>query len=401
MITIFDKTNCCGCGACSNICPKSCITMQADEEGFLYPKINKKTCINCGLCEKTCPILNKPKTYQILQCYAAKHKNSKIKLKSSSGGIFTALAENILKEGGVVFGAAFDKDWNVRHTFCKNLNDLDKLRRSKYVQSDIGLTYRQTKDFLDKECKVLFTGTPCQIAALRNFLGKEYENLLTAELFCHGVPSPTVWQKFLEENTQKNRIKAIDFRHKRFGWNASFLNITYKNGVCLPKLPFYLKFLEKAAKGLLIRKMYKLSFCISNLYERPACHECYFKGTDRLADFTLGDLWGKWPEIITKEDKKLGISALLVNTPKGQKYWEKIAPSISFTELEIDKVIYFNPALNKPTVAHNKREDFFRRYKTENFNKLTKELLNIKPFPVQLVQAAIKKITRKFKKRNK
>ena len=219
MITIFDKTNCCGCGACSNICPKSCITMQADEEGFLYPKINKKTCINCGLCEKICPILNKPKTYQILQCYAAKHKNSKIKLKSSSGGIFTALAENILKEGGVVFGAAFDKDWNVRHTFCKNLNDLDKLRRSKYVQSDIGLTYRQTKDFLDKECKVLFTGTPCQIAALRNFLGKEYENLLTAELFCHGVPSPTVWQKFLEENTQKNRIKAIDFRHKRLGWN--------------------------------------------------------------------------------------------------------------------------------------------------------------------------------------
>ena len=346
--------------------------MQADEEGFLYPFVDKDACINCGACEKVCPILHKPSTFSVLSSYAAKNVDKEIKLKSSSGGIFTALAEVILKEKGVVFGAAFNKDWSVGHTYAENLQDLDGLRRSKYVQSDIGKTYKQAQDFLEKGRHVLFTGTPCQIAGLRNYLGKDYEKLVTAEVFCHGVPSPAVWQKFLSENIQKEQIHAIDFRCKRFGWDASFLNVIYKNGRVLPKLPFYLKPLENWCRAVLLRRLYKFSFYIVNLYERPSCHSCHFKGLDRTADFTMGDFWGvqlTYPEYYDNQ----GLSVLLVNTSKAQQFLQKC--NLQKTAVEIQKVISYNPYLLASVEPHPKRAEFFRRYQTENFNKLVRELL--------------------------
>ncbi len=367
MISIIDKTNCCGCGACVNSCPKSCIRMQADEEGFLYPQVDKSRCVNCGLCEKVCPVLHKPSTFPVLETYGAKHIQNEVKLKSSSGGVFSALAEGVLQAGGAVFGAAFDRTWNVVHTYVENLEDLDRLRRSKYVQSDMGNTYRQAKAFLEQGRNVLFTGTPCQIAGLRNFLGKGYDNLLTAEVFCHGVPSTAVWQKFLAENTQKEKIAAIDFRCKRFGWDASFLNIVYKDGSCLPKLPFYLRPWQNWRNGLLLRGMYKLCFGISNLYERPSCHACKFKGLNKLADFTLGDWWGVQKMCPDQYDNK-GISVLLVNTPKAQKLFTKLP--LQHQVIDVQQVATYNPYLLTSVKPHPKRAEFFARYQTKNFNKL-------------------------------
>lgn len=393
MIAITDKTNCCGCQACVNICPKKCITMRADEEGFLYPDVDKSACVKCGLCEKVCPILNKPQTFPVLNTYAAKHKNAEVKLKSSSGGMFTALAEVILKAGGVVFGAAFGKEWNVVHAYAENLQDLDKLRRSKYVQSSIGNTYLQAKVFLEQGRQVLFTGTPCQIAGLRNFLRKEYANLLTAELFCHGVPSPAVWQQFLKENTQQEKISAIDFRDKQFGWDASFLKISYRDGTDLPKLPFYLKPLKNLKNGFLLRNVYKLSFAISNLYERPSCHVCRFKGLNKMADFAMGDLWGVQKTYPAQYDKQ-GISVLLVNTVKGQRLLNKCA--LCKTEIDIEKLVENNPYLVSSVKPHPKRAEFFARYKRENFNKLVRELLNVKCIFIRIVWAMPARIWNKY-----
>jgi len=377
MIILTDKQNCCGCGTCVNICPRGCISMQADEEGFLYPFVDKDACINCGACEKVCPILHKPSTFSVLSSYAAKNIDKEIKLKSSSGGIFTALAEVILKEKGVVFGAAFNKDWSVGHTYAENLQDLDGLRRSKYVQSDIGKTYKQAQDFLEKGRHVLFTGTPCQIAGLRNYLGKDYEKLVTAEVFCHGVPSPAVWQKFLHENLDISAIKAINFREKRIGWNNSYLSFLTSNGrnayeknkMLLERLPF------KLPVTTIYRNTFLNAF-LKELINRPSCHFCHFKGLhERLSDFTLGDLWGEWPELIAEEDEKYGISALFVNTYKGQKYFERIRTVLLSYSVEKKKVARFNPTIDNSTRPHPKRAEFFRRYQTENFNKLVRELL--------------------------
>lgn len=393
MINITDTTQCCGCQACVNSCPKNCISMQADNEGFLYPHVDKTACVSCGLCEKVCPILHKPQTSAVLATYAAKHTSADVKCKSSSGGIFTALAEVILKEGGAVFGAAFDKAWNIVHAYVEKPEDLDKLRRSKYVQSDIGKTYQQAKTFLEQGRNVLFTGTPCQIAGLRNYLGKEYENLLTAELFCHGVPSPAVWQKFLAENTQKDKIASIDFRDKYFGWDASFLRINYKDGKYLPRLPFYLKPLGKWNRGLLLRTFYKLTFYISNLYERPSCHQCAFKGFEKMADFTMGDLWGVQTTYPAQYDKQ-GVSVLLVNTSKAQDLFTKL--DLQTTLIDVQKVTQYNPYLLTSVKPHPKRAEFFARYQTENFNKLARELLPIRPWYVELPAAVCYKIYRKF-----
>ena len=390
MITLTDKTACCGCRACANSCPKGCIEMRTDEEGFLYPHADPAACVNCGLCEKVCPVLHKPAAYPVRAAYAAKHSAASVQAKSSSGGLFSALADAVLQQGGAVFGAAFDRQWGVAHICVETPAELDRLRRSKYVQSDTGTTFRQAKQLLQQGRTVLFTGTPCQIAGLRNYLGGEYENLLTAELFCHGVPSPAVWQKFLAQNTQKENISAIDFRCKRFGWDASFLNITYKDGSCLPRVPTLLRPVLYAKKGRLFRRFCRLSFGISSLYERPSCHACRFKGLEKMADFTLGDLWGArrtWP---SQYDKR-GVSALLVNTRKAQEFLQRCA--VNKQAVDVQAVAAHNPYLLVSTRPHPNRAEFFARYQTEDFNKLVKKLAPERPLSARLV-AAVRKICR-------
>ena len=207
MIHIVDKHNCCGCSACLNVCPKACITMLADEEGFLYPKVDKTICIDCGLCEKVCPFMANLDAKRPIRSYAAINPNEQERYNSSSGGIFTMLMRETLNRGGVVFGAAFDKKWNVHHIAIESIEEMPLLQGSKYVQSYVGDCYRDAKDFLREGRDVLFSGTSCQIAGLRQYLRKDYENLTTVDVICHGVPSPRVWSAYLSSLPQSDRIR--------------------------------------------------------------------------------------------------------------------------------------------------------------------------------------------------
>ena len=206
-------------------CPNACIIMLEDEQGFLYPKVDTAKCIDCGLCEKVCPVLNHGEPRQPLVCYAAIHHDEKIRLASSSGGVFTALAEYVITNSGVVFGARFNEKWEVVHDYTETIEGLAAFRGSKYVQSTIGDNYRLAEQFLKDGRQVLFTGTPCQIAGLNNYLRKEYENLLSVEVACHGVPSPLVWREYIKD---KNPT-SINFRDKRNGWKEFGLNINTRN----------------------------------------------------------------------------------------------------------------------------------------------------------------------------
>lgn len=239
MIEILRKEDCVGCNACVQRCPKSCISMHEDEQGFLYPVVNADLCINCHLCEKVCPVINQAEPRKPLQTYAAKNRDSEVKRNSSSGGIFYALAEMIISEGGVVFGAKFNDDWEVVHAYAETLEGIKAFQGSKYVQSGIGETFTQAEQFLKAGRRVMFTGTPCQIAGLKHFLRKDYgSQLLTVDVVCHGVPSPLVWREYLKyitrpkgasagkntdfESTLKDieirDISRISFRDKRISW---------------------------------------------------------------------------------------------------------------------------------------------------------------------------------------
>lgn len=199
MISIKDKKACCGCGACVQRCPKQCITLHEDSEGFLYPVADASVCINCGLCEKVCPVINQHTAHEPLQTFAAKNPNEAVRAASSSGGVFTMLAESVIKSGGVVFGAAFDQQWKVVHTCATTIEGLQKFRGSKYLQSQTNNTFREAETYLRQGRQVLYSGTPCQVAGLKKYLRKDYDNLLTLDFICHGVPSPGVFRTYLRD----------------------------------------------------------------------------------------------------------------------------------------------------------------------------------------------------------
>ena len=327
MIQITDKSHCCGCTACLSICPKQCIAMREDEEGFLYPVVDDPLCIDCGLCEKVCPVLHTDKEREPLEVYAAQNKNEQIRQASSSGGIFTLLAEKVTDEGGVVFGAKFDTDWNVVHDYAETKQGLAAFRGSKYVQSRVGDCYKQVKSFLKAGRKVMFTGTSCQIAGLKHYLGTEYDNLLTVDVVCHGVPSPKVWRLYLDgllarqgdgKNSvlshpakKRKRIGSIEFRSKSNGWKKYSFALTLsvsdghgvKNTVLLSSLfnenPFMDAFL-------------------SNLSLRPSCYACPVKAGKSGSDITIADFWGI-EQLLPDFDDDKGTSLVLAFSEKGQQ----------------------------------------------------------------------------------
>lgn len=231
MIEIRNKRDCCGCNACVQKCPQQCIGQSEDAEGFIYPQVDKARCVGCGLCEKVCPVINQNPKSKPLKVMAGRNGNEEIRMVSSSGGAFTLLAGEIIGRGGVVFGARFDENWNVVHSYTECTDGLAAFRGSKYVQSRIGETFSQAEKFLKQGREVLFTGTPCQIAGLRRFLGKEYDNLLSMDIVCHGVPSPGVWKEYLKQTTQNlspiGRIVGINFRDKRTGWKEYSFSLPY------------------------------------------------------------------------------------------------------------------------------------------------------------------------------
>lgn len=366
MIDIKDKKLCCGCNACVQRCPKQCIAVQEDEEGFLYPIVDLSICIDCGLCEKVCPVINQESERNPIEVFAAVNKDDSVRMQSSSGGIFTALAEKIIQEKGVVFGARFDEKWEVMHDYTETIEGLKAFRGSKYVQSRIGDTFSQAEFFLKTGRKVMFTGTPCQIAGLRLFLRKEYENLLAVDIICHGVPSPMVWRKYLGEKIQQGGlecIQSISFRNKNTGWKNYSFQIEYDKN--------HLKssFSEYASQNIFMKGF------LADLYLRPSCYACPSKKLKSGSDITLGDFWGI-QHIKPELDDDKGISCILVNTNKGLLYFKLL--SLMRIESTFRDVLNGNISITESVkVDENKRDKFFSLYASLGFEATLHPLLRI------------------------
>lgn len=346
MIKITDKQNCCGCSACGQRCPKQCITMEEDNEGFLYPKVNTSLCIDCHLCEKVCPVINQNEIRKPLNVYAAINPEEELRQHSSSGGIFTMLAEHIIDEDGVVFGAVWDNNWNVKHSYTESKIDLQQFRSSKYLQSIIGNSYQQAELFLKAGRKVMFTGTPCQIAGLLHFLRKPYINLLTVDVICHSVPSPGVWQQYLSEKMhslkwKKQDISQISFRNKQTGWKSYSFVIERKNSDSYSELGSRNPFMQ----GF-----------IADLYTRPSCIACPAKQLKSGSDITLGDFWGI-NTLKSELDDDKGVSAVTVNTLKGKE--ALLAVDANLYDMSYEELIKRNPSMVRSASMQKKRNKFF------------------------------------------
>lgn len=354
MIHIEDKKQCCGCNACVQRCPKQCIMIQEDEEGFLYPIVDKKACIDCGLCENVCPVLNQGEERKPLEVYAAFNKNEEIRMQSSSGGIFTALAEQIIHEGGVVFGARFNEDWKIIHDYTETVEGLSVFRGSKYVQSLIGNTFNQAEQFLNQGRKVLFSGTPCQIDGLKLYLRKEYENLLTVDIVCHGVPSPGIWQKYLNEfcievDQKVTNILFLNFRDKRTGWKGYSFTVDFQNGQKVSYLH---------DKNLWMRGF------LADLYLRPSCYACPSKNLKSRSDITIGDYWGI-QNVRPEMDDDKGTCCIIVSTKKGIFYLSRINIYKQFSSYQ--EAYQGNPALIRSVSFSDKRSRFYNQYYNNSF----------------------------------
>lgn len=374
MIQITDKHNCCGCSACATACPKACITMQSDEEGFLYPQVDVARCTDCGLCEKTCPFLLNIGAKVPLNTYAAFNTNENERKNSSSGGIFTMLVNYILRQNGVVYGAAFDKNWNVHHIAIECEEDIPLLQGSKYVQSVIGDSYKKVKKQLISGRKVLFSGTACQIAGLKRYLRKDYDNLLTVDVVCHGVPSPKMWEDYVKTLEKTCSIEHINFRDKQTGWMNYYFSVIYKDGS---------KFSESHNQNL-----YMQGF-LRDLYNRPSCHVCNVKAGRCASDITLGDFWGI-DRVLPEFNDDRGVSVVLTNTRIGNDIIKTIAHKL--------KVVPYEQAVaGNPCIVRNKPENEWRSLFWKSYNDKIGMLNIIKEIINQQKPSFVLRIFRKIK----
>jgi len=356
MIELKNKKQCCGCGACEQICPRHCILMQYDSEGFLYPIVDSASCISCGLCEKACQYSNLSKECRNpLEQFYFIHDNQDTRRKSSSGGTFICLAEEVIKNKGVVFGASFDNEFNVVISYAESLNDCWKFVGSKYVQAKVGNAYKLAKKFLQEDRLVLFTGTPCQINGLQHYLGNDYDNLLKLDFTCHAIPSPVIWNKYLKAIKGKYEIQSVNFRDKEVsGWQNYGITIIGKNGDDS-------KILVSSGNR---QNLYMKGF-IQFLYDRPSCSNCVSRKFRSSSDIMIGDFWGveKYHSEPLFNDNK-GISIAIAVSEKGKEYLNKIRTygqmgSIPIEELEMDKS---HDCILKSAHQHPNRNIFFFLY---------------------------------------
>lgn len=365
MIDIKRKEDCCGCNACGDICPKDAISYHTDNEGFWYPQIDKSKCINCGLCNKVCPIETECKSRKNNiskpECYATEHKSIEVIFNSTTGGMFTALAECMYAQKGYVGGAIHNDDFSVSHFISNNRNDLLKLRRSKDLQSNAEGFHKKVKTLLDQGENVLACGVPCQIAGLLNYLGKDYDNLITVDLICAGVNSPKVWRKYLDyiEDMNNSKIVWTENKSKEYGWNKLTQKFVFENGE---------EYFDTDKTSLFTH-----GYIVSHLYCRPSCYECNFKGFPRIADITIGDFWG-----ITKHtnnhSSNMGTNLVMINSDKGKTYFDKIKKRVNYEQTPIEWAISGNPALlNSISKLSDKREAFFHDLDKMPFDELIKE----------------------------
>lgn len=349
MIKINEKQNCCGCTACAAICPKDAIAMKEDNEGFLYPNIDLVNCIDCGACEKVCPILNVSKEKPFKQtAYIVQNKNQIILRESTAGGAFTAIANYILHNKGIVFGVELGSDLVARHIGIDNENDLHKFRNSKYVQSSVGLdTFRKIKSFLDMGRLVCFSGTPCQIEGLKKFLKKDYSNLITVDVVCRAVPSPLIFRKYIEyqKKALQDNIKQVRFRDKYFGYKYSTLNVITNT--------------NQGNYHLGVESDPWLRAFFSNICDRPSCHSCSFRKQYRVSDFTIWDCFnvGRFSK---KLDNDKGATRILIHTEKGENVFNFIKNDFIYLQVTPEAAIAGVKEMKQSVIPNEKREIFFK-----------------------------------------
>ena len=342
-----NKNACNGCGACIYVCPKHCISMKEDEEGFLYPVIDEEKCIHCNKCKNVCSNYNVSKS-ELNDAYIAINKNEEERKMSASGGMFYILAKYTINKGGVVFGVKYDKNLNAVHDFAITLDKCQEFMGSKYVRSKNDGIYEKVLQLLLEDKYVLFTGTPCQISGLKTFLNKDYEKLITCEIICHANPSPKVFNEYKKELELKNnaKIKNIAFRSKKNGWSNSTPIIEFENGEEIEDKTFYTAF-------------------IAELFNRPSCHTCPFVGENRQADFTIGDLWGI-QEIEPEMNDNKGVSLLLINSRKANNIFNQINENMKYKK--IDKKIALSYNHNTCVPPNKNRRKFFNKLSKNDGN---------------------------------
>lgn len=361
MIKITNKKDCCGCNACGDICAHKAITFKTDIEGFWYPKVDMDKCTDCGLCEKVCPIINiselKRNEYEIPHCYGVNHKNLEIRFDSTSGGTFTALAEEVYKKKGFVGGAIYTDDFHAVHFISDNKNDLKALRSSKYLQSNAEGFYQKVKECCLTGRMVLVCGTPCQMAALRRFLRKDYENLYIVDFICHSIASPKAHRKYLDYLEEVHESKVVQFKakNKELGWKMLTKKTTFANG--------------KSFYGVRGKDYYSRAYH-SNMIDRISCYDCKFKGYPRISDITLADFWDK-NGVIKDLDDNIGTSAVIINNSHGEELFNLASKRLIKKEVQIKDIEPANPALLKSSKRPNyNRDDFFKDMDVMRFDKL-------------------------------
>lgn len=358
MIRLCSEIDCTGCSACFNICGRDAISMKPDEKGFLRPLIDNARCVECGLCMKVCPILNehdikKPEHQEALKGWA---KDNEIVSNSSSGGVFTLLAQKVLYENGSVYGASFDAEsWNLRHIRIDSLEDLPQLQGSKYLQSDIHKTYRQARADLVAGRKVIFVGTPCQIAGLHFVLQhKEYPNLLTVDLVCHGVPSPMIFRHYVDYLNQQENSELVkySFREKYWCWTRYNSLAIFKSG--------------SKRRGKWEEDPYMRGF-LRELFLRDSCHNCRFANMNRQGDITLADYWAYTRKPGEQRNRERGCSLILMNTDKGRDSIANIKQEVISYPLSIEEASLGNQALHHCFPKNPQSEAFWNDFRKEGF----------------------------------
>lgn len=373
-ILFEEKEDCCGCGACMNICPKKAIHMVEDKDGYLYPEIDQYLCVQCGKCKSVCVYQNGMQRSAPIQVKAAMNLNTDQLNKSSSGGIFSVLAESVLEKKGVVYGAGYsrkDSELIVKHLRIDSFDTLKLIQGSKYTQSVIDDAYSLVKRDLISGSKVLFSGTPCQVAGLKGFLGREYENLYTVDVICHGVPNQRQFSSFIKyfEKKYGGKVEALSFRDKAHGWSDYYIraDIRKKNGSLKTKY-IYCK-----------TSAYYWYFLNSDIF-RKNCYSCPYANKLRVGDITLGDFWGiekVHSELFNKENWKnglySGISCVLVNTAKGEELYQMCQEKISSETSFFERAAQENGQLKHPSIISEQRKQILNIWREYGYEKVQKD----------------------------
>jgi len=369
------RSKCCGCAACYSVCPVNAISMESDEKGFLYPSVNEQNCIKCGLCKKVCPVNHTFKKTIEPKVYAAVSKSLNVIRSSASGGVFFHLASQIINNHGVVFGAKLHDDLSIIHDFTERISGLPQFMGSKYVQSQIGKNYKIAKQFLDAGRQVLFTGVPCQILALRNYLQKEYDNLLAVNVICHSCPSPKVFKVFIEDICQKASLHNIRYLTMRYKKSDPQGNIASNYFAIFDQIPQIDKNNSPVYKSIFYESSFGRGFG-SGIFARPSCFACPAKNLTSGSDITIGDFWGI-EKYHPNLNSRAGVSLVIIETNKGARHFNTIATNFDLFKSTLEQAIEKNPRLVTPLVASSSlREKFWQEFiikpSANTINKHTK-----------------------------